>query len=97
MVPAERLSCEIYVMNADGSNQTKLTSDLTTEQMSVWSPDDQKIAFASDGDGSPQLYVMNPVPTWRGPEGWSNRRETSQGDGSQQGPGASSTVAGPMA
>jgi len=27
--------------------------------MSVWSPDDKKIAFVSDRDGSQEIYVMN--------------------------------------
>jgi len=27
--------------------------------MSVWSPDDRRIAFASDRDGNSEIYVMN--------------------------------------
>src|SRR2546422_7198617 len=46
-------------MNADGSGQTKLTSNFSADYMSVWSPDDQRIAFVSERDGSPQIYVMN--------------------------------------
>jgi TolB protein len=52
-------SCEIYVMNSDGSAQAKLTNNFTTEIMSVWSPNDQQIAFASDRDGNWEIYVMN--------------------------------------
>src|SRR5213593_2134141 len=39
--------------------QTKLTNDFSADYMSVWSPDDQRIAFVSERDGSPQVYVMN--------------------------------------
>jgi Tol biopolymer transport system component len=56
---ATDFSCEVYVMNADGSGQTKLTNDFSADYMSVWSPDDQRIAFVSERDGSPQIYVMN--------------------------------------
>jgi Tol biopolymer transport system component len=47
----------IYVMNADGSNRTQLTSDI--EYSAVWSPDSTRIAFVSERDGAPEIYVMN--------------------------------------
>lgn len=52
-------SCEIYVMNANGSKQTKLTDDATADHQSVWSPDDKKIAFTSFRDSNSEVYVMN--------------------------------------
>ena len=51
---------EIYVMNADGSNRTRLTNNSRRDKYPSWSPDGTKIAFASerDGDGIPDIYVM---------------------------------------
>ena len=51
---------EIYVMDADGGNQEKLTNHLNFDRYPTWSPDGTKIAFAS-GRGSPrrQIYVMS--------------------------------------
>src|SRR2546427_13003790 len=40
----------IYVMNADGSNQTRLT-DGSYNAEPAWSPDGTKIAFSSNRDG----------------------------------------------
>jgi Tol biopolymer transport system component len=50
---------DIYVMNADGSNQTNLTNDPAWEGRPAWSPDGTKIAFDSGRDGNSEIYVMN--------------------------------------
>ena len=52
---------EIYVMNADGSGQTRLTDDPGFDGSASWSPDGSRIAFQSfrDGDANPEIYVMN--------------------------------------
>lgn len=50
----------IYVMKADGSNITRLTSGATPTGNPTWSPDGSKIAFRSFRDGSTSnIYVMN--------------------------------------
>jgi Tol biopolymer transport system component len=50
---------EIYVMNADGSNQIRLTHNLSLDGAPSWSPDGKKIVFDSDRDGNFEIYVMN--------------------------------------
>ena len=50
---------EIYVMNADGTNQTNLTNNAVWDGEPAWSPDGSKIAFGSDRDGNHEIYVMN--------------------------------------
>ncbi len=50
---------EIYVMNADGTNPTRLTFNTAMDVFASWSPDGTKIAFASTRDGNAEIYVMN--------------------------------------
>jgi|SRR5215212_1899559 len=40
-------SGDVYVMNADGSNERNLTRTTSQEDDPVWSPDGQKIAFVN--------------------------------------------------
>jgi TolB protein len=52
-------NAEIYVMNADGSGQTRLTNDPGFDADPTFSPDG-RIAFNSTRDGgNPELYVMD--------------------------------------
>jgi TolB protein len=45
-------------MNADGSNQTRLTAEPGNDTSPKWSPDG-RILFISDRDGRKEIYVMN--------------------------------------
>ncbi len=50
---------EIYIMNADGTNVKKLTSNTVPDMHPSWSPDCKKIVFGSARDGDPEIYIMN--------------------------------------
>jgi hypothetical protein len=51
---------EIYVMNPDGSAQTRITNNFAIDTSPRWSPDGTKIIFESDrDDGNHEIYVMN--------------------------------------
>jgi hypothetical protein len=50
---------DIYVMNANGSNLTRLTTNPLTDNEPSWSPDGTKIAFHSNQNNNTDIYVMN--------------------------------------
>jgi Tol biopolymer transport system component len=51
---------EIYSMNADGTNQRRLTQNDVTDAYPNWSPANQKIVFATRRDGNDwEIYTMN--------------------------------------
>ena len=50
---------EIYVMNADGSDITRLTTQNEIDAHPAWSPDGEQIAFTSRRSGDGDVYVMN--------------------------------------
>lgn len=50
---------DIYVMNADGTGRTRLTTDPADDGLPAWSPDGRRIAFGSDRSGNGDIFVMN--------------------------------------
>lgn len=50
---------EVYVMNADGSNQTRLTTSPGFDENPVFSPSGGQIAFDTNRDGNLEIYTMN--------------------------------------
>ena len=54
---------DIYVINTDGSNKIRLTTDPAQDGTPDWSPDGSEISFQSERDGSQRfegsLYIMN--------------------------------------
>lgn len=51
---------EIYVMNADGTNQTRITNNSVNDVQPSWSPDGRKIAFISQRQtGEYSIFQMN--------------------------------------
>ena len=50
---------EIYLMNADYSGLTRLTSNEADDMFPAWSPDGMHIAFHSNRDGNEEIYVMD--------------------------------------
>jgi len=66
--PSRCFDDDIYVMDVDGSNQTRLTSSSTAEENPAWSPDGKFIAYdthsrncAADGsETNGGLFIMKP-------------------------------------
>lgn len=55
----DRGQSEVYIMNADGSGQRRLTTS-GSDDAPAWSPDGQRITFESGREGQwLQIYVMN--------------------------------------
>ena len=84
---AESNNAEVYVMNADGSGRTALTSDSASDASPRWSPDGTRITFSSDRDGDSDIYTMDAdgsevvqVTNWPNDEGnpdWQPLPETT--------------------
>jgi len=50
---------EIYIIDVDGDNLTRLTNNTGAHTEPAWSPDSKKIAFHSDRDGGSDIYTIN--------------------------------------
>ncbi|MBK34831.1 MAG: hypothetical protein CME26_04790 [Gemmatimonadetes bacterium] len=49
---------EIYSMNPDGTGQTNLTNDASSDSHAKWGPRGRNIVFVSDRDGNTEIYRM---------------------------------------
>ena len=49
----------IYMMDADGSNQQRLSDNSGWDSSPSWSPDGERIAFVSMREGNKDIYVMD--------------------------------------
>ena len=57
---SETLNTEIYVMNVNGADQTRLTRHVAWDESPTWSPDSEYIAFITSVDaGGWEVYRMN--------------------------------------
>jgi serine/threonine protein kinase len=50
---------DVYVVNSDGSNVTRLTNNQNNNGWPTWSPDGNSIAFESTRNGHYEIYLMN--------------------------------------
>jgi Tol biopolymer transport system component len=50
---------DIYVMNADGTDVTRLTDHPALDTDPAWSPDGQQIVFDSYRTGNSEIFIMN--------------------------------------
>jgi TolB protein len=51
---------QIYMINADGSHEVRITNDGFNNIFPAWLPDGKRIGFGSNREGTPaRLYVMN--------------------------------------
>ena len=76
-VPENKSNREVFVMNADGTDNRQITHTPFQENEVTWATDGSKLLFLSNDNGSSQLYEMNP-------DG-SGRKQISNYDGNIEG------------
>ena len=58
---------DVMVMNADGSGTRRLTPRTAYDSGGSWSPDGTRIAFTSDRDGDPEIFIVDAEAASRPP------------------------------
>ncbi|MBI4752594.1 MAG: PD40 domain-containing protein [Acidobacteria bacterium] len=53
------IHAEIFVMNVDGTNAVRLTTNSVVDDQPNWSPDGTQIVFGTGRDGNGEIYVIN--------------------------------------
>jgi dipeptidyl aminopeptidase/acylaminoacyl peptidase len=56
-IMTDRTRRNLWIVNADGTNNRPLRSEARNFSSPRWSPDGTRLAYVSAADGSPQLYV----------------------------------------
>jgi dipeptidyl aminopeptidase/acylaminoacyl peptidase len=56
-VMADKRESNLWIINADGAEDRALTTGNYSDSGARWSPDGERIAYISDRDGRPQIYV----------------------------------------
>ena len=64
-VPENKSNSELFIMNADGSEQKQLTQNAAYEGEPTWIKGGTKLAYLSSESGSTQVWEMNPDGTGR--------------------------------
>jgi Tol biopolymer transport system component len=50
-------------MTADGADVTRITDDSAVDMLPAWSPSGEWIAFVSERNGNPDIYLVKPDGT----------------------------------
>src|SRR5213593_1701499 len=50
---------DIYSINPDGTGLKRLTTGAANDSFAAVSPSGKRVAFVSERDGNPEIYVMN--------------------------------------